>query len=79
MIRSLNFFSFFLSCIYYYFNSTTMSEKEAKEYLLDKNVLKEEMQSFIRTQDLKALGEEPLVVNSFECFYIGVNSVLWKE
>lgn len=44
--------------------STTMSEKEAKEYLLDKNVLKEEMQSFIRTQDLKALGEEPLVVNS---------------
>ena len=44
-------------------HSTAMSEKEAKEYLLDKNADQEEMQSFIRTQGLKVFGEDALTVN----------------
>lgn len=45
-------------------HSNVMSEKEAKEFLLDKNATKEEMQSFIRTEGLKPLSEEVLTVNS---------------
>ncbi|MDU5336207.1 pilin N-terminal domain-containing protein [Enterococcus sp.] len=45
-------------------HSNVMSEKEAKEFLLDKNATKEEMQNFIRTEGLEPLSEEMLPVNS---------------
>lgn len=44
-------------------HSNVMSEKEAKEFLLDKNATKEEMQSFIKSAGLKPLSEETLTVN----------------
>lgn len=45
-------------------HSNVMSEKEAMEFLLDKNTTKEEMQKFIRTEGLKPLSEETLPVDS---------------
>lgn len=63
-VQGTDSLSFTIYDLTYWRHSNVMPEKEAKEFLLDKNATKEEMQSFIRTEGLTPLSEETLPVNS---------------